>query len=547
MSHSSNSVFLDPSGKRWRAIRRATLAVGILSTLVVLGLAVTFLVPPILPNLQAAKSAIRITHSQNRLVVTRDAARKRADRQQLLAALTRKPALPATHTERLPIAVNRATEPAHATMKPAARPRGAPIVAGFYVNWDDNSFSSFKAHVTDLDWVVGEWVLLSKGGTGLKITPDAKVLYVIQNLPEKDRPRVFAMVSNFDGKKFDAALLRRLLATPASRQAAAIQLVDAAQKYGLAGITIDFEEVPDDLLDPMFAFMGILRAGLTPGGRLLTSAVAAGTDEALARRYAAADDYLFLMLYDEHYGNGDPGPVASQSWYIAKAKQLLAWIPPEKSILALGAYGYDWNDAGTKLAGLERSPSRTPWCAPNPPARPCSSIPFHSILTSPTATARAPTTSPGFSMASPRGIRRAPAQISARPERPSGASALKIPPFGTPSPTTCRTHSRSCSKTFLPDTIRSSRGKADCCASPRIRRRGGACCKPTPRRRSSPMKASHSSLRRGWCSGSVRAIPAKSRSPSTTDPMRAIHERDSRHARLAPCKGDFFRRRPAGG
>ena len=139
-----------------------------------------------------------------------------------------------------------------------------------------------------------------------------------------------------------------MLATRASRQAAAIQLVEAAQKYGLAGITIDFEEVPDDLLDPMFEFMRLLRAGLAPGGRLLTSAVAASTDEALARRYAAANDFLFLMLYDEHYGSGQPGPVASQAWYVAKARQLLAWIPPEQTILALGAYGYDWNDAGPK-------------------------------------------------------------------------------------------------------------------------------------------------------------------------------------------------------
>jgi peptidoglycan-N-acetylglucosamine deacetylase len=353
MPSSRNSIFLDPSGRRWRTIRRATLAVGILSTLVALGLAVSFLIPPILPNLQAAKSAVRLTPShQNRLTITRDAARKRADRQQLLAALTRKPAPPATHIEHLPVAVNRAAEPARPVRREPNHQR-PPIVAGFYVNWDDNSFSSFKAHATDLDWVIGEWVFLSKGGTGLKITPDAKVLYVVQNLPANDRPRVFAMVSNFNGQKFDSALLRRLLATPASREAAAIQLVDAAQKFGLAGITVDFEEVPDDLLDPMFEFMRFLRAGLTPGGRLLTSAVASSTDEALARRYAAANDYLFLMLYDEHYGGGDPGPVASQSWYIAKARQFLSWIPPEKAILAQGAYGYDWNDGGPKLSGRE--------------------------------------------------------------------------------------------------------------------------------------------------------------------------------------------------
>src|ERR1019366_3072692 len=138
MPHTNRSVFLDPTGKRWRAIRRATLAVGILSTLFALGLAITFLIPPILPNLQAAKSVVRITSTQNRLTVTRDAARKRADRQQLLAALTRKPAPPATHAERLPVTVNRAAEPANALRKSAPNQLRPPIVAGFYVNWDDN-------------------------------------------------------------------------------------------------------------------------------------------------------------------------------------------------------------------------------------------------------------------------------------------------------------------------------------------------------------------------------------------------------------------------
>ncbi|MFI5311673.1 MAG: glycosyltransferase, partial [Gemmatimonadales bacterium] len=54
-----------------------------------------------------------------------------------------------------------------------------------------------------------------------------------------------------------------------------------------------------------------------------------------------------------HYSAGDPGPVASQSWYVAKARQFLEWVPPAKAILALGAYGYHWNDAGGKLSGRQ--------------------------------------------------------------------------------------------------------------------------------------------------------------------------------------------------
>ena len=348
------SVFLDLSGRRWRAIRRLTLAGGILTTVVVLGFAVVLVVPQALPNLQEAKRAVGAPKSKP-VLSTRAAAKRAADRLRLTAALARKPAPPALRPSQLKVEKNRLKEPPAPVKRPVANSARPGIVAGFVVKWDDNSFASFSAHATDLDWVVGEWVFLTAGGSSLNIGPDFKVLDVVQQLPAKDRPRVFAMVSNVDTRtgKFDARLLRRLLATPASQQAAAVQLVQAAEKYGFAGITVDFEDVPDDLLGKMFDFMRFLRAGLAPGGRLLTSAVAAGTDSVLARRYAAVNDYLFVMLYDEHYGPGDPGPVASQAWYESNARQLTQWITPGKAILALGTYGYHWDDANGKLAGNE--------------------------------------------------------------------------------------------------------------------------------------------------------------------------------------------------
>ncbi len=350
MTPHGTSVFLDVTGKRWRAIRRVTLIGGIATTLVALGLAVTFIMPETLPNLREANRAVRV-HRGNPLAVTRLAARKAAAKLRLMAALARRPAPPSARVSELEVVKNRKSESRPAASRAAGNAVRPGIVAGFVVKWDDNSFASFKAHATAMDWVVGEWASLSAGGSSIAIGPDAKVLYFVQTLPENQRPRVFAMLSNVNSNgRGDIPDLRRLLATPASRQAAALQLTHAAERYGLAGITLDFEDVPDDLLDHMFAFMGVLHAALAPGGRLLTSAVAVSTDEATARRYAEVNDYLFLMLYDEHYGTGDPGPVASQVWYVAQARQLMRAIPPQKAILALGAYGYDWNDAGGKLS-----------------------------------------------------------------------------------------------------------------------------------------------------------------------------------------------------
>ncbi len=226
---------------------------------------------------------------------------------------------------------------------------------GFYVNWDDNSFASFAAHATEMDWVVCEWSFIAAGGDSLRFAVDPKVLYVVQRLPEAERPLVFAMVSNFDsgGKQFQSRDLRRLVATPESRARAVQQLDDFVHRYGLGGVTLDFEGIPPDLNADVVTFVRALRARLTVRGAVTSQALGADISDKWLRQYGDANDRVFLMLYDEHYGRGDAGPVASQGWYAERVRHLLRIVKPERTILAIGAYGYDWNDAGPDASGAE--------------------------------------------------------------------------------------------------------------------------------------------------------------------------------------------------
>jgi hypothetical protein len=72
------------------------------------------------------------------------------------------------------------------------------LVAAFYVNWDDNSFASFQAHASAIDWLICEWAFLAPSGDSLRLRLDNRVLYTVQRMPEAERPRLFVMVSNFD-------------------------------------------------------------------------------------------------------------------------------------------------------------------------------------------------------------------------------------------------------------------------------------------------------------------------------------------------------------
>jgi cellulose synthase/poly-beta-1,6-N-acetylglucosamine synthase-like glycosyltransferase/peptidoglycan/xylan/chitin deacetylase (PgdA/CDA1 family) len=48
------------------------------------------------------------------------------------------------------------------------------------------------------------------------------------------------------------------------------------------------------------------------------------------------------MNYDQHETSSEPGPVASQDWFVANINRALKTVPLNKLICAVGNYGYDW-------------------------------------------------------------------------------------------------------------------------------------------------------------------------------------------------------------
>ena len=302
------------------------------------------LVPPLIPKL--ATNPVKLSSTPK--IPTSKAERIQMEKKlELWFELQKKNPPPALRPSQLPLA-------RHPTPRRVKAP-GDPIIAGFYVNWDDNSTASLGEHADDMDWVVCEWGFVARGGDSLTMKIDRRVQFTInQEIADPAlRPGVLLMVSNFDAvtRRWDPQSLRRLVTDRAARLRAIQQLTDSITYYGLAGVTIDFEEVPADLTPRVVAFTRALRAALAPRGRRITQAVSFNDNEEQLAAYTDANDYLFLMLYDEHYGRGDPGPVASQQWYLAKARQMLRVVPPEKAILAVGAYGYDWNDGDSLSNG----------------------------------------------------------------------------------------------------------------------------------------------------------------------------------------------------
>ena len=343
------AVFADPTGRRWRTVRRTALAGGVITTVFALAVVGYLLVPPSLPTWTLGTRRSQGLTAAPTLLGTRAAREHAAARRKLFASIERVAHAPSLRARAIP-------EHNIGLSSRAASPGGE--VAAFYVNWDDNAFAALRAHAEELDWLVCEWAFVVNSGDSLRLTVDRRVPFLLSRIPADRRPRVLVMVSNVDSstRRFDPKRLEALVGRATARRAAADQLARTVRQWGLAGVTIDFEEIPDALHPAVLAFVADLRralAAVQPPGAPLVVTQAVGTDltSSTMAQYAAANDRLFLMLYDEHYGSGDPGPVASQPWYEQQARRLLVDVPRDKAMLAVGAYGYDWNDANPGASG----------------------------------------------------------------------------------------------------------------------------------------------------------------------------------------------------
>jgi spore germination protein YaaH len=166
---------------------------------------------------------------------------------------------------------------------------------------------------------------------------------------------------------FSNGALDILLSTPAKRQNAITNLVDAVVAAGADGINVDFEGVPGSRKLDLVTFLGDLRSGLDaaiadPYLSIATPAVdwnnAFDYDE-LALRC----DHLAIMAYDYHWsGSPTTGPVAplagwgpyNVSWTI---QDYLVWgAPAEKILLGAPYYGYRWRSESEQAGAATLSP-----------------------------------------------------------------------------------------------------------------------------------------------------------------------------------------------
>ena len=58
--------------------------------------------------------------------------------------------------------------------------------------------------------------------------------------------------------------------------------------------------------------------------------------------FASQVDAIILMNYDFHWSTSAPGPIAPQDWFVRNIQNMVKIVPPEKLVMGIANYGYDW-------------------------------------------------------------------------------------------------------------------------------------------------------------------------------------------------------------
>ena len=222
-----------------------------------------------------------------------------------------------------------------------------PLRAAFYVSDDYTSLASLQLHYHDLDLLIPEALHAVSADGKLGADQDEKLTAFLQSLQKRTPPvelPVMPMVNNYDAvaNLWCPAAFLQMLANPAARAHLATQLEEYADAEHQAGIVVDFESLPASSQKDFQAFMHDLATSLHARNLKLMVGLPAADWSYDYKYFASQADAIILMNYDYRWSSSAPGPIAPQDWFERNIANMTKLVPPEKIVMGIANYGYDW-------------------------------------------------------------------------------------------------------------------------------------------------------------------------------------------------------------
>lgn len=358
-------VFYDENRRRWPWILRLGLTALFVASVALAGFLLSILAIPLLPHnaLPRAREIRDVGNPDNPALTQHQKARHqfvfRRDKR-LLEQERNQERAERLARQRAVAAANRTGKGGAAAIA-ATTLNGPTIVAGFYVNWEETSKASLHRNIDQLTHFIPEWLHLNRDGKTIadgripEDRTDVDPFVRAHNIP------ILPLINNWVPKapgseenEWDKEAVHKLLSNPENRTAFITNLKELVLRERWQGVNIDLEEIPVEDRDNLTELMRELYASFQASKLLVTQDVQLDVDSFDIPGLAQYNDYILPMLYDQHSPNDEngTGSVAGIDWTRERLKELFKSVPPQKMVLALGNYAYDWQKGSNDAASL---------------------------------------------------------------------------------------------------------------------------------------------------------------------------------------------------
>lgn len=218
-----------------------------------------------------------------------------------------------------------------------------PLVLAYYYGGGGSAFADLKRDAHLLTGIVPDWYTIWRNGQ-LTGSADPRVV----QFASRRGLWIFALVQQ---NQYGGAVLGPLLRSPVASRTAMENMLALCERNGYDGINLDFEGVPPSDRQAYTNFVQQLAALLHSSGYYLTLSVPAETADIPSDGWTGAYNYralgryadlVMVMAYDEHYAGSNAGPIAGTTWVESVVHYSVGTIPPQKLVLGVPLYGYDW-------------------------------------------------------------------------------------------------------------------------------------------------------------------------------------------------------------
>ncbi|HWP97826.1 MAG TPA: glycosyl hydrolase family 18 protein [Syntrophomonadaceae bacterium] len=234
----------------------------------------------------------------------------------------------------------RGKEPAK---KPVPQTKKLQVMAFYEKGWNKFTwgFPSLTKHYRDISILMPYWYTLKNDGSlgvaSVGFEPD--VITFLKKHPDvKLQPLINKDTSS-----------QQVLTDQATRTAAIENIYKTVMDNNFSGVNIDFELLPPENRDDLTVFVRDLAKRLHQANKMVSVSVMPKLDglEDLGAAYdygalGQLADYITIMTYDKHNASTVPGSVSPYDWVEKNIQEALKYVSPDKLVVCIGAYGYDW-------------------------------------------------------------------------------------------------------------------------------------------------------------------------------------------------------------